>query len=614
MNKMPPSNSMPDPLAAQVHAMMHQAFAYHQRGRLSQAQQLYEEILKLQPDFFDALHLLGVIALQAGNPGRAVELIGKAIAIHPHNPAFHFNLGMALQSLNQLEAAVASFDRALAIHPDYAEARFNRAQALHRLGFLDQAISDYDRVIALHPHGIDAYFHRGNALHANGQLQKAIDSYDRAIAIMPDFAEAYCNRGVALKGLNRLQEALASYEQAIALKPDYADAHANRGNVLQALTQLDAALASYDNAIAMQADCVEAHANRGAVLHQMMQLDEALASYDKAISLKPDHAQAQANKALLKLLTGKYAVGWRLYEWRWQSVQKQFVRNFTAPLWLGKEPLQDKTILLHCEQGLGDTLQFCRYVKLVAEQGANVIVEAPDSLVQLLKTLDGVSSVVTSIDKSGLAYDYQCPLMSLPLAFKTTLQTIPSACPYLKVDTSKAAYWRERLQTLSGLRAGVVWFGSFMPGHAQRAELNERRNMPVTHLAALNMPGIDFISLQIGEEARQQLKQLQASQWSGPCILDFTDELHDFSDTAALIANLDLVISVDTSVAHLAGALDKPVWLLNRFDTCWRWLIGREDSPWYPSMRIFRQHRAGDWEGVIAEVRNELGKLQANAG
>lgn len=682
MKNIPHPNTALNPMAAQLQAMLQQAVAFHQAGQLAQAQQLYEHVLKMQPDHFDCLHLLGVIAGQMNHHQRAADLIGKAIQVRPGNPAPYFNRGIAFQALQQfdaaiasfdqaialkpnyaeawsnrgialqadkrLEAAVASYDKAVAIKPDFPEAWFNRGIALKELGHmeaavasydkaiainpgfaeawcdrgialqalrqLDAAIASFDRAIASRPHYADAHSNRGNVLQDMRQWQAAIASYDKAIAVNPDYVQAHFNRGIALQKLNQLEAAVASYDKAIALKPDYAQAYSNRGSALQDLQKMEAALVSYDSAIALKPDFAEAWFNRGNALHEMNRLEEARADYDHAILLKPDYADANWNKALLKLLTGEYEEGWRLYEWRWQSAQREFFRSFAQPLWLGDAPLHGKTILLHSEQGFGDMLQFCRYAGLVAAQGATVIIETLAPLVSLLATLDGVTQVVSSIEDSGLSYDYQCPLLSLPLAFKTTLETIPSTFPYLETDASKTDYWKEKLQGMSGLRVGLVWSGGFRPNQPEHWELmNARRNMPLSCFAALNIAGIDFVSLQKGEDAQQQLKQLQESAWNGPAIADFTGELHDFSDTAALIDNLDLVISVDTSVAHLAGALGKPVWLLNRFDTCWRWLIDREDSPWYPSMRIFRQSSPGDWEGAMCRVRDALIAWHANA-
>lgn len=601
---------------AQVQDLLMQAFALHQKGQWAQAERIYENILAIQPSHFDAMYLLGMLASQTNRHQHAIGWFGKAIEARPDHPAFHFYRGVSLQALKQWEAAIADYEQAIALKPDFAEAWLNRGIALKELKQLHAAIASYDKALAINPGYAEACFNRGIALKDLKQFAAAVASYEQAIAIKRDYAEAWCSRGTVLQQLGQLDAAVASHDRAIAIKPDYAQAYANRGNALQKLQQLDAAIASYEQAIAINPRYAEAYYNRGTALKQRMQVDAAIASYEQAIAIKPDFADAHLNKALLKLLAGDYAEGWQSYEWRWKSEHKASLRHLTQPMWLGNAPLRGKTILLHCEQGFGDTLQFCRYVPLVSAMGAQVIVEAPAPLVNLLKTLDDATCIVSSIDDAP-PYDYQCPLMSLPLAFKTTLQTVPASLPYLKADALKAAQWKSRLQEtnrLQGLRVGLAWSGGFRPNQPEHWNaMNERRNIPLSRFADLNIPGVAFYSLQKREDGPDQLMQLCSSGWAGPHISDFTEELHDFSDTAALIANLDLVISVDTAVAHLAGALGKPVWLLNRHDTCWRWLLEREDSPWYPTMRIFRQSQPGDWESVLATVRDELAELQSHA-
>jgi hypothetical protein len=281
------------------------------------------------------------------------------------------------------------------------------------------------------------------------------------------------------------------------------------------------------------------------------------------------------------------------------------------PLWLGKESIAGRTILIHAEQGLGDTVQFCRYAKLLAERGASVILEVQAPLLKLLEGAEGVSRLIASGSEWPPDIDYQCPLMSLPLAFATTLASIPADVPYLSSNPEKVSFWREKLGERQKLRVGLVWSGGFRPEQPELWAVNSRRNIPLSKLAPLVHPEIEFYSLQKGQPAESELAELRAGGWEGPELVDFTGLLTDFSDTAALIECLDLVISVDTSIVHVAGALAKPVWVLNRFDTCWRWLLQRSDSPWYPTLRLFRQERPGDWDGVVERARTELLRLVA---
>ena len=488
-----------------------QGTALHQQGRLAEAERIYREVLQQQPNHFEALHLLGVIALQTRHPEPAVELIGKAIALNPEIAEAYFNRGLALQKLGRPEAALLSFDR--------------------------------------------------------------------AIALKPDFAKAYSNRGNALRDLQRYTAALASYDRAIALRPDHA----------------------------------EAYSNRGMVLGNLKRYTDALASYDKAIALKPDLAWAHWNRSLCLLLLGRFEEGWRLHEWRKKCVGRNATRTFPQPLWLGKQDIAGKTLFLWWQQGFGDTIQFCRYATLAEARGAKVVMAVQQPLLELLKEVSPTIQIINQ-DEVPTDFDYHCPLLSLPLAFGTTLETIPANIPYLEANAEKSLFWQEKLGEKNKLRVGLVWSGGFRPDQPEVWAVNRRRNIPLAKLAALKNPDIDFYSLQKGQPAELELAELIRNNWDGPKIIDLTSLLNDFSDTAALIENLDLVISVDTSTAHLAGALRKPVWILNRFDTCWRWLLDRTDSPWYPTAKLYRQEKAGDWDAVIQRVKTDLTGLFASQG
>jgi hypothetical protein len=312
-------------------------------------------------------------------------------------------------------------------------------------------------------------------------------------------------------------------------------------------------------------------------------------------------------------LAGEYARGWADYEWRWQDGNSWIVnekRNFAQPLWLGQEPLSGKTIFLQSEQGYGDTIQFCRYVKPVSDLGARVILEVQKPLSTLLQNLDGLAQLVVP-GETLPAFDYYCPLMSLPLAMGTTLSNVPARVPYIAISDERRRLWRQKVGERRGLRVGLVWSGGFRPDQPELWSVNERRNVPLAKFAPLGHPSAEFYSLQLGQPAISELAESMAHRWDGPQVRDLTSEIHDFGDTAALIEQLDLVISVDTSTAHLAGALGKPVWILNRFDACWRWLLDRDDSPWYPTARLYRQDRPGDWDSVLERVRCDLWRWAA---
>lgn len=385
-------------------------------------------------------------------------------------------------------------------------------------------------------------------------------------------------------------------------------AHSNRGLVHKELGRYEAALADYNRAIDLSPDCAEAHSNRGIVLQELNQPEAAVASYDRAIAISPDYAQAYLNRSLALLLQGELERGWTDYEWRVKTKDgRSERRDFLQPRWLGAESLVGKTVLLHCEQGFGDTLQFCRYAKLVADMGAKVLLQVPRALKDLLGTLDGVGQLLLPNEPLP-DFDFHSSLMSLPWAFKTTLATIPNQVPYLRASERKRRIWRQRIGDSDKLQIGLVWSGGFRPNQPSVWAVNNRRNIPLTKLATILRSDCTFYSLQKGQPAESELADWIANG-NEPQIVDLTASLHDFSDTAALIAELDLVISVDTSVVHLAGALGKPVWLLNRFDTCWRWLLERTDSPWYPTITLYRQERMGDWDSVLQRVRSDLEKI-----
>jgi hypothetical protein len=335
----------------------------------------------------------------------------------------------------------------------------------------------------------------------------------------------------------------------------------------------------------------------------MQRLREALARFDRAIVLKPDYAEAHLNRSLAFLLKGDYTEGWEQFDWRWKKGD-MVPRKFECPQWRG-EDLAGKTIFLHAEQGYGDTIQFLRYVPLVTARGRSVILEVPPSLERLAAQVSASGAAATAADPAATAADFFCPLLSLPRAFGTTVATIPGEVPYLAADRSAVAAWRQRLAGLSGLRAGLVWAGDPRPNQSEANRIDRRRSVTLGHFANLaGIPGVSVVSSQKGDAAAQ-------THLPPPGLLvhDWTDELFDFADTAALIEALDLVISVDTSVVHLADALGKPIWLLNRFDTCWRWLLNRDDSPWYPTLRQFRQRSPGDWISVISGVQDALQRL-----
>ncbi len=595
---------VPPALAAHLQARLQQGLALHQQGRHPEARAVYEGILQLHPDHVDALHLAGVLAFQTDRAAEAVALIDRAISLQPRQAAFHSNLGLAQVQLGQLAAAIASYDQAIALKPDFAEAHLNRGHALRQLQQPDAALASYDRAIALRAHDAESHFGRALVLAELQQREPALAAYDQAIALRPGHAESHYNRGNVLRELKRLDEALASYDQALAIRPQYARALVNRGVTLYQQNHLEAALASYDQALRIRPGYADAHVNRGISLFELGQLDAAVASYDQALALQPDYPEAQINKSLVLLLQGDFRQGWELYESRWRvPASLPYRPAFSQPRWNGSEPLAGKTLLLFGEQGFGDFLQFSRYANLLAARGAQVLLQVPVSLAALLKDLPGISRIVVKGDPLP-PFDWYCPLLSLPQAFHTDLQTIPSGERYLRADARKVEVWRGKLDDRSGdrtrLRVGLAWSGN--PAHENDRHRSILLSALLQHLPVHHQ----YVSLQKEVRPADALVLERHSH-----ILHFGGQLQDFSDTAALCELMDVVISVDTSVAHLSGALGKRTWVMLPLVPDWRWLLGRDDSPWYPSVRLYRQTRRNDWRAVFSRLWTDLKQLQA---
>jgi len=475
----------------------------------------------------------------------------------------------------------------------------DRAATLHAAGHYEEALAAYDRAVALAGDYAQIHLNRGLTLHALKRFKDALSAYDRAISLKPDFADAFNNCGNSLRELRQHGEALKAYDRAIALQPKFAEAYNNRGNALRSLRRHIEALTAYDRAIALKPDFAQAHYHRGFALQELNRTTEALASFDAALALDPTYADAQWSKAFVHLLMGDFVTGWPLYEWRWQrfdGIAPQ--RTFSQPLWRGDFDIQDKTIFIYAEQGLGDTIQFCRYAKLAADRGAKVILEVPVLLQALMTSLEGVQQLNKQGDPLP-PFDCHCPLLSMPLAFNTKLSGIPAGIPYLHAPKDAINHWTSMLGERRSLRVGLAWAGN--PDHRN----DRNRSMKLIELLPLNGSGVELFSLQ-KEMPRAEAVILAAT----PSIKNIGLRFGDFTDTAAAIALMDVVITVDTAIAHLAGALGKPVWILLPFAPEWRWLQDRADSPWYPTARLFRQTRMGDWLSVVDTVGKELHNLR----
>ncbi|MGA7936907.1 MAG: tetratricopeptide repeat protein [Kovacikia sp.] len=621
------------------------AMLKHQ-GNFEAAIEHYRQAIALKPNYLEAYQNLGVALQRQGDLAAAVQVFQQGVALQPNHPEIHNSLGNVLQQQGNFEAAIAHHRQAIALQPDYPEAHHGLANAWQQQGQLEEAVAQYQQALALRPNYPEACSNLGNALQEQGHLAAAIVQYQRALELRPDFAEALSNLGSILKQQRQFEDAIAHFQQAIALRPDYAEVHNNLGNVYQEQGQIEAAIGCYRTALSIRPGFSEIHSNLGNMLQQIGEFEQAfdhfrqaiaaqpdnagaynnlgialrnhdqieasLAAYERAIGLNSEFVEAYWNRALTHLLKGDLAQGFAGYEWRlrWSRFQRQNpTRSYAQPRWDGS-PLEGKTIFLYAEQGMGDTLQFVRYAPILAQGGGTVIVESQPALVNLLATVPGIQQVIP-FGSASPRFDVHAPLMSLPHILGTTLETILAPIPYLGNggrknggETVECQKQRTTLPHPPALKVGIVWSGN------PENPYNRARTCPLELLLRLaDLPGICLYSLQKDLPPADRA-QLQAH----PEVQDRRADLTDFIATAAIIEQLDLVISVDTAVAHLAGALGKPVWLLLPSTPDWRWLLDREDSPWYPTMRLFRQSSFGDWVGVMERVRQALQTKEEGGG
>jgi tetratricopeptide (TPR) repeat protein len=621
---------------------MAQAKAAHRAGQMAAAAESYRQVLAASPAHAEAHYLLGVALDLLGRPAEAISSLSEAVRLQPAYGEAHHYLGFVLEKSARLDDAVASYEQAWRLKPRSDEIATslrrasaaqnnNRGNALTAAGRLDEAEACYRQALELKPDHAEAWYNLANAVFKRRRLGEASACYRRAIEYKPDFASAYNNLSIALSDEHKLDEAVACSRRAIELDPQLAEAHCNLGRVLRLQRQLDEAAASCQTAIGLNPNLAEAYNtltlvlrdqnqleeaeaacrraldlkpdyaraqnNLALVMRDRNRLDEAVAAFDRALELTPDFAEAHLNRGLTLLLMGRFAEGWSEYEWRWQMPMLGRPSH-ASPSWDGS-PLAGRTLLVFAEQGLGDTLQFIRYVPLL-RQGGPVIVEVQPALVPLLSQ-SGFQNLVPQ-GASLPHFDLQVPLLSLPGLLKTDLASIPAEIPYLSADGKLREHWRGKLRATPGFRVGIVWQGSRDSPQPSRA----------IQLAAFEplakLPGVQLVSLQKGFGSEQI-----AALGDRFSLLDFAGEIDEasgpFTDTAALMCELDLIVSADTATVHLAGGLGVPVWVPLPFAPDWRYLLERTDSPWYPTMRLFRQSVPGDWHAVFENMRGELAKL-----
>ena len=553
---------MPDIILILPEAMEKACNAYN-IAQYSEVEHLCTSILTAAGEFFDALHLLA----------------------------------LAQSELGRNNAALDNYDRAIALKPDDAQALYNRGNTLQKLGRFEQALESYQRALAVGPDFAEAFNNRGVALQKLGRSEEALESYEQALAVTPEYAEALNNRGNTLQELGRFQEALESYKQALAVRLEYAEALDNLGNCFRALGRFDEAMECHEQALAVRPDFAEAFYNRGNTLRDLRRFDEAMESFQRALALKPDFAKGQVNRAYLLLLTGRFSEGYQVHEWR-RKEHSWTGRSLSGPEWRKGEPCPGR-LLIYAEQGLGDTIQFSRFACSIAANGKEVFLEVQSPLGGLLGGLEGVS--VVRYGETLPQYDAHLPLMSLPHVLGVTPEALPRNFPYLFAEPARVEAWAKRLPT-GQFRVGIVWQGN-PDGYVDKG-----RSIPLPCFAPLcRIPGLRLISLQ-KNRGIEQLADLPPRMRVETLGAEFDAGPDAFLDTAAVMMNLDLVISSDTAAAHLAGALGCSVWIVLRHVPDWRWMIDREDTPWYPTARLFRQTRHGDWDEVFQRIAGEFAR------
>lgn len=575
-------------------------------GREREALECFERAIALDPNLAPAHHNRAMLLARRGEHDRALQSFDRALALQPHLAALHANRGRSLKELERLPEAEQSYSLALAIVPNDPVTLHSRALVRYLRSQYAEALSDYDALAAQGNESAPALVGRGATLVALRRYGEALAPLERATQLMPADADAHTQRGVALLNVERHAEAVDSFDKALAIRPNVSEVLNNRGIALYATGQLSRALDSFTSGAAMDGATSDCLTNMGMVLKMLGRYRDAVAILDRALTSKPNDPSTKFALAFLHLTLGEFSSGWPLYESRFDvPALGNPARHFSAPRWTGSEPLEGKTLLVHAEQGLGDVIQFCRYLPLLATRGISVVFEVMPSLKRLLRTLPGHIALVGRGEPLP-SVDYHCPLLSLPLVLNTRIDTIPAQVPYLTAEPERIARWTQRLSAYQGLRVGIAWQGNLA---VEKLIWARGRSIPLAALEPLaQLPGVRLISLQKGPG----LEQLRNVPF-GERVVDLSAELDcgpdAFLDTAAVMAGLDLVISSDTSVAHLAGALGRPVWTLLAASPEWRWGLERRDSPWYPTIRLFRQTTHGEWQTVVADVVAALDRL-----
>ncbi|MDR3404036.1 MAG: tetratricopeptide repeat protein [Chthoniobacter sp.] len=582
--------------ALTIEQALQSAIAQHQAGNLAAAEAIYRQILALQPQHADALHLLGAAALMSGRHEEARRLIMQAVVLSPNSPVYESNLGEACRRLGKLDEAVGHLRRAVALQPDYADALNNLGSTLALLEQWDEAITCLQRSVALRPDDVSALNNLALALMKQDRTAEAAMHYRHVTTLLPNSAEALDNLAEALLKERCWDEAILCGRRALALAPDHVEAHGNLDMAYLGAGRREEAVASLERGLVLRPDSASLLTGLSAALLEGGEYERARQLCSRALDVYPDFPPAHWTRSLALLHLGRFEEGWKEYEWRWQSTPlSNFRRRFPVPQWDGT-PIRGETVLAHAEQGYGDALQFLRYVLLLRERPGidRVILECGRPLVRLFASSIGEGVEVfprETWDGGELPkFDRHIPWMSLPLALGL-FEPQTMAEPYLRADPELRQHWRERLEADQPFRVGLVW-----AGNRDHRWYHYRSIPPEKLVPLLRLPGVAFYSLQVDSPGGTPPALAEAG------LIDLTAGIADFADTAALMAELDLIISVDSATAHLAGAMGRPVWTLLPFFADWRWGVEQEDTPWYPTMRLFRPPASGDWDSVLERV------------
>ena len=576
---------------------------HKQSGDFLGAQIYCRQALELDPDHTDALHLMGLLSLDTKQYDHALEWLTRAIRQNP-KPEYLSSLGKTLRHQDRFEEALKTYDKAVQLKPDDAELWHDLGNVLADLKRPDDALLTFQHVLTLNPEHWDAAYRCGFVLHEMGRSGDALPYFDLGAKLKPDMAVMQEMRAFALHHANRFKEALDANEKAYALNPNNASTSNNIGAALQLLGRDEEALVWFDRALKLLPDYAVALLNKASSLQQFHRFGEAVAAYERVSQIDPQLAEPDWNLSLYQLLIGDFEAGWRGREARWRRTNPGVYPKFSEPRWFGEEDTEGKTILVYADEGMGDTIQFARYVPMIAARGARVILVVEAPMLALLSTLSGVSQCLLQSSEMP-TFDMHCPISSLPLVFDTRLDTIPSEPSYLpQLPAARVRAWQQRLDDRCGperkLRVGLVWSGN--PSHKN----DHNRSMSLHVLSRILDVDATFFSLQKDPKPADRETLRERTE-----IVDLTDELTDFVETAALVTCLDVVITIDSSVAHLAAALGCPTWILLPFTPDYRWLLDRDDSPWYPTAKLFRQTEIRDYGEVLDRVRTELKELVA---